>query len=258
MTLFYPDVSNLQWSSNAQVTTWCSQLLSSGFAGAVHKVSEGNYFADSFWPTFSQYCQANSIPYLGYHYVTTDSAASQASLFTQNNGGINVMLDIEANSGDIDNVWSVVNAFNAAGVNVQLAYLPQWYWGNIGSPDLSSFTSNGILLVSSAYPGGTGFASAIYASGGGDTGEGWAPYGNCTPSAWQFSDQATVGGINVDCNAYLGENIGALFGTSAAPTPPPTPPAPPAPPANTYLGLPTDPSIFGAVGAISAQLVGGT
>lgn len=258
MTLFFPDLSNNNWSSDQDVTNFLSQLKAEGFAGASHKVSEGSYYSDPYWPVFRDYCAANSIPYIGYHCLTNDDPASQVATYQANGGSPNMMMDHETFNGqnaNLDQFWAVVNAFNAAGINVQLEYLPRWFWGTIGSPDLSGLSGNSIVLVSSAYPGGAGYASAIYAGAGGDAGEGWSSYGNCTPGAWQFTDSATIAGHNVDCNAYLGDDIGVLFGTSAAPLPAPAPA--PVAPGNTP-GLPTDDSIFSAVGALSAQLVGGT
>jgi len=71
--------------------------------------------------------------------------------------------------------------------------------------------------VSSGYPGGSGYASTIYANSSGNSGEGWAPYGGATPAAWQFTNSADIAGLTVDCNAYRGADITVLFGT--APTP---------------------------------------
>ena len=252
MTLYYPDVSNNNWSTDSDLTTFLSQLASEGFAGVVHKVSEGNYYRDPYWPTVQTWCQQNDLPVLGYHYVTTDDPTQQAANYLAAGGSRLVMFDFEANSGDIDNFWSVVDGFNNANVGVQLAYIPQWYWEQIGSPDLSQLPGNDIDLVSSNYPGGNGYASVIYESCGGDTGPGWAPYGGVTPSAWQFTPGATIAGITVDCNAYLGTDIGVLFGTSMPPAPKPVPnpvPVAPAPLPN----LPTDDSIFTAASAIAAQ-----
>lgn len=211
-TLYYPDVSNNNWSSTFALTNFLSQLAPEGFAGVVHKVSEGDYYSDPYWSACQQWCQQNNLPCLGYHYVTTDSPDAQAAQWNSNGGGHNAMLDFEANSGDMNNFWAVVNAFNNAGVNIQLVYLPNWYWGEIGQPDLSALPANQIFLVSSNYPDGSGYASVVYENSGGDTGRGWAPYGGCTPSAWQFTDSANVAGINVDCNAYLGSDIRGLFG----------------------------------------------
>jgi hypothetical protein len=122
------------------------------------------------------------------------------------------MLDVESNSGDIDNFWAVVQAFNNAGINVSLAYIPRWYWEKIGCPDLSSLAENQIQLVSSNYPNvGSGYASDVYYNAGGEAGPGWTSYGGATPTCWQFTDQANVAGHVVDCNAYNGPNLDALF-----------------------------------------------
>lgn len=259
MTLYFPDLSNNNWSSNQDVTNFLSQLIPQGFSGASHKVSEGNYYTDPFWPTFSKYCQSNNIPYIGYHCLTTDDPTSQVQNYQSNGGTLNVMIDHEQFNGqnsDLDQFWAIVSAFNAANINVQLEYLPQWFWEDIGSPDLSALTTNNILLVSSAYPGGSGYASSIYAAGGGDTGEGWSPYGGVTPSAWQFTDQASIAGINVDCNAYLGTDINVLFGTASV-TPPVTPVSTTTTTTPTYpWALPTDGSVLNYTDVVIAQFMG--
>lgn len=179
-----------------------------------HKVSEGNYYEDLYWPTVQQWCQQNNLPLIGYHYVTTGDPASQAQTWQGNNGGTLAMLDWEDNSGDLTNLADVVDAFNAAGVTVQLGYYPQWYWSQQGEGDLSSLAN---ALVSSAYPDGSGYAITIYTDSGGNTGDGWAAYGGATPAAWQFTDSADIAGFTVDCNAYLGTDITALFGTEPTP-----------------------------------------
>jgi len=69
---------------------------------------------------------------------------------------------------------------------------------------------------------GAGYASTIYANVGGDSGPGWAAYGNTKPSAWQFNNSADVAGLSVDCNAYVGIDLTKLFGTAPAVAPAPT------------------------------------
>lgn len=213
VTLYYPDVSNNNWSSDQELTNFLSQLHGQGFAGVVHKVSEGNYYQDPYWQPCRTWCENNNLSWLGYHYVTTNDPASQVRTWLGNDGGPNVMFDFEANSGDINNFWALVSAFNSAGVNVSLAYIPNWYWGKIGYPDLSGLTANQISLISSSYPDGSGYASDVYENSGGNSGPGWAPYGGASPTAWQFTDSAIVAGIRVDCNAYNGPgtNLDALF-----------------------------------------------
>jgi hypothetical protein len=202
-TLFYPDTSNNNWSSEGELTGFLSQLHAQGFAGVVHKVSQGSDYQDPYWRACRAWCEANDLSWLGYHYVDTSDPAAQANNFNADFGGGNVMLDFEEGSGDINNFWAVVNAFNNVGVNVSLAYIPRWYWGQIGSPDLSALPANQIQLVSSNYgPNPAGTAQEIYSRLGADGGPGWLPYGNCVPAAWQFTNKASIAGITVDCNVH--------------------------------------------------------
>ncbi|MEY8018888.1 MULTISPECIES: GH25 family lysozyme [Mycobacterium] len=211
MTLFYPDCSNNNWSSVQDAISFLEQLVPEGFSGMCHKVSEGNYYEDPYWPPVRQWCQQHNLPVIGYHYVTTDDPASQVRTWHANNGGTRAMLDWEDNGGDLANLTAVVDAFNAAGIIVQLGYYPQWYWRQQGRGTLSGLAD---ALVSSGYPDGSGYASTIYADSGGNTGEGWAPYGGVTPAAWQFTNSANIAGHTVDCNAYQGTDLRVLFDTT--------------------------------------------
>src|SRR5690625_226023 len=157
---------------------------------------------------------------IGYHYVTTDDPAAQARLYRDHVGdpSIPCMLDFEANSGDLANFWAVVRAFNAAGIEIALSYIPHWYWQQIGRPDLTGVPG----LVSSSYPGGNGYASALYEWGGGSHGAGWASYGGAHPAVWQFTDRARIAGIQVDANAFRGtlNDFKAMLGVTGGGTMP--------------------------------------
>ena len=221
MTLFYPDCSNNNWATTQDAISFLQQLVPQGFSGICHKVSEGNYYEDPYWPGVKQWCQQNSLPLIGYHYVTTDDPSSQARTWLANQGGTSAMLDWENNSGNLANLTAVVDAFNTVGITIQLGYYPQWYWNEQGGGDLSQLAN---ALVASGYPDGTGYASTIYTSSGGDTGPGWAPYGGALPGAWQYTNKADITGFTVDCNAYLGHDLTVLFGLTptTAPTSPST------------------------------------
>ena len=119
MTLFYPDCSNNNWSSVQDAISFLEQLVPEGFSGMCHKVSEGNYYEDPYWPPVRQWCQQHNLPVIGYHYVTTDDPASQVRTWHANNGGTRAMLDWEDNGGDLANLTAVVDAFNAAGIIVR-------------------------------------------------------------------------------------------------------------------------------------------
>lgn len=201
VTALWPDVSNNNWSDVGAAINFCSQLAAQGFAAVCHKVSEGSYFKDPYWQPVKQWCDGNNLMCFGYHYVTQDDPAAQAAQWNANNGGPLAMFDWEANGGDLHNFWNVVSGFNAAGVKVQEGYCPNWYWNSVGGGSLSQIP----FLISSAYPGAAAsFASDIYRCIGGDSGEGWQSYGGATPLGWQFTNQALIGGITVDCNAFKG------------------------------------------------------
>lgn len=161
---------------------------------------------DPYWPTVRQWCQQHDLPVIGYHYVATDNPAAQARTWLGNNGGTVAMLDWEESGGDLSNLTAVVDAFNAAGITVQLGYYPRWYWSRVGGGNLSHLAN---ALVASAYPDGSGYASTVYVRSGGDSGAGWAPYGGATPAAWQFTSSANIAGFRVDCNAYRGTTSGS-------------------------------------------------
>lgn len=240
MTLFYPDVSNNQWGSTyltdggkSALYDFLGRLKGEGFAGVSHKMTQGSDFIDPYGALCQTWCDQNEFPFIGYHYVSTDDAGAQASNWRAAGGRDNVMFDWEQGSGDLNEFWACVNSFNNIGVNVQLAYDPRWYLEGAGSgagTDISNFTANQILLISSAYPLGyqSGYASALYDQCGGDSGGGWIAYdGGPIPSAWQFTSSAIIGGASgVDCNAYRGTDLNVLFGATAAP-PPSAPDQPP-------------------------------
>lgn len=107
-------------------------------------------------------------------------------------------------------------------------YLPHWYWQNLGSPDLSRLMGP---LVSSNYPvTATAPFLNLYSRDGGDSGPGWAAYGNKAPKLWQFCSSAAVPGVVGPCdvNAFKGtiEEFINIVTTAnfVSTTPPPIPP----------------------------------
>ena len=223
MTLFYPDVSNNNWGcpqltddGQERLYDFLSNL--DGFAGVAHKISEGVSFVDPYGVLCKQWCVKNNFPFSGYHFVTNDSPSAQVQNYLNAGGDENAQLDFEhmnsATGGatlNIDIFWSLVSCFNAAGVGVKMAYIPRWYWGDIGQPDLSELATNGIKMVSSSYPCGYNYGSALDLYGASGS-VGWESYGGATPSAWQFTSTCNVAFIQpVDCNAYEGTDINDLF-----------------------------------------------
>src|SRR5574337_771094 len=159
--LYGVDLSNNNWGRRApaSIVPTLNEIISEEFSFIEHKVSEGNYFIDRYWPTVLTWAQSTRNIAVGYHYVTTNDPVQQAHTYLSNvvDPSVPCMLDFEASSGDINNFWAVWNAFTAAGVNMRLSYIPHWYWQQIGSPDLSKVVG----LVASNYVAGTGYASTL-------------------------------------------------------------------------------------------------
>lgn len=175
----------------------------------IAKVTEGvTYVNPSYEGWRTQAAQLGKL-FLWYHYLSGDPAAQQAAHTLAHVGDPSLagMVDIEPTSSfspTLTQALAYIDAARAVGLRVRLAYIPQWYWQSMGSPDLSAFTARGVHLVSSTYPGGAGTPSAIYSQDGGDGGSGWAPYGDVTPLLWQFTDKASDGGQLLDENAFRG------------------------------------------------------
>jgi hypothetical protein len=228
VTIFLPDVSNDNWgdteltdAGQAKQLDFLNQLAGLGISGMTHKMSQGSGYVDPYGRIAQKYCAANRLRFLGYHFATADDPAAQVNNWLCAGGGNNVEIDFEDLSPgaqptlNMAMFWDLVYAFNDAKINVALAYLPAWYANDIGA-DLSPFAASDIALHSSAYPMGysVGPPNDLYRGCDGDAGEGWAPYCNGPPpTIWQFTSTASIGGINVDCNAYHGTsaNLNQLF-----------------------------------------------
>jgi hypothetical protein len=89
-----------------------------------------------------------------------------------------------------------VDRYRALGGVVHEAYLPKWYWGQLGSPSLAPLASRGLELVTSNYSGNPEQPS----------GPGWQTYGGMpTVKTWQYTSAMTVNGMRpVDGNAFRG------------------------------------------------------
>jgi lysozyme len=218
--LFGPDISNNDFGGPDDpdldaAAAFVNALPGEGFSWVEAKCSMGSDFIDPTWATIYQTATAIGLLIVAYHYLDTTDAAAQAQTCAAalNGADVPVMFDFEDDGGDFENFLAVLAAFQAAGLNVALSYIPAWYWEDIGEPDISSAPG----LVSSSYPTtASGYAETLYDDGGGDDGEGWDGYGGGTPVIWQFTDAAIVAGLDVDCNAFQGslDDLQTLLGVT--------------------------------------------
>lgn len=229
MTDYAVDIASYQAGLNL------TEVRAEGFPALFVKCTDGVGYVN---PYYAGWMAQRSLfsAFIPYHYLEGgDSAASQLAWFKSHVGFASAwaMLDVEDGSGNAVQIQACVQAFKAAGYKVAL-YMPKWYWQEIGSPNMSGWGVD--LLIASGYPGGSGSASALYASGGGDNSSNWAAYGGLTPGVWQFTDGASVAGQKVDANALRPGVLAQLSGSVST--------APPTPPVTTIIANPATHNVF--------------
>jgi hypothetical protein len=211
VAIFGPDLSSFQAGVNVAT-------LPDPFVLA--KCTEGNYYADADYNSWREQAAGSGKIFIAYHFVKAESSPqAQASWLAAHIGNLSVpvMLDVEMENTSrpgLPQVLAVADAMKTLGLNVRLAYLPKWFWSQIGSPNLSPLTVRGIGLIASSYPGGTAYP--------GDNASGWQPYGGVTPMLWQFTDSETDHGQHVgDYNAYRGtrDQLAVFLGGHPVPAP---------------------------------------
>jgi Glycosyl hydrolases family 25 len=209
VTIFGPDISSYQHGVNVRALALSFVLM---------KCTEGTSYADADYPGWLAQARASGKLVVAYHFVIAgEDPDAQAAWIAAHiiDRSLPLMLDVEtegASKPTLPQVLALADRCAARGLRPKLAYLPRWFWSEIGSPDLSPLASRGIGVVSSAYPGGASYP--------GDSGPGWSPYGGVTPMLWQFTDAAVEGGQRVgDMNAFRGSVavLAAFLGSSSTP-----------------------------------------
>lgn len=200
MTIFGPDLSSYQDGVNAAALP---------YPFVIAKVTEGTYYTDRDYPIWRGQAVGAGKVFAWYHFLSGEDALAQAKHTLANVGNPRLpgMLDAEPAgkfSPSLAQMIAYVDAARSVGLNLRLIYLPRWYWQQIGSPGLSALADRGLQLVSSAYPGGSGYP--------GDGAAGWQSYGGMTPVLYQYTSTAPVQGQSVDMNAFRG----SIFELAAA------------------------------------------
>jgi hypothetical protein len=182
VTIKFPDVSHYQ-----------APLSMTGAPVVIAKATEGAGFQDPSYVNFHAQAWTLKVPFVGYHWVNTDSIASQAANAHAVMGSTPCMWDAEAAGVTVPRLVQLTTTYRLLGGVVLMVYLPHWFWqSHMGSPSLAPLVELGLNLVSSSY--------TTYS----DSGPGWTPYGGMTPVQWQYSDNTMFNGKPVDFNAYKG------------------------------------------------------
>ena len=191
MTLFYPDISGYQGNIDL-----------SEIPAACAKATEGTSFASAAYGEQKAMAARDGAFFFAYHFLRHGEPRTQAMWCRGKTPGVPLMLDFEpagSSAPTLSDAAAFIAAYRSAGGTCWLVYLPHWYWQQLGSPDLKPLRDLGMLLVSSAYPGGYP----------GDHGSGWTPYGGYpTVTIWQYTSSQALHGQRVDYNAYRGTLAG--------------------------------------------------
>jgi lysozyme len=195
----------------------------SGIEFVFLKATEGSDFIDSDFADNLRRAQAAGQLVAAYHYQRSNaSAAAQvANIRLVVPSSVPVILDVEANSGNVALTFDIAARLRAIGYRVPLVYIPRWYWQQVGSPSLVGLPP----LWSSRYP--DNIAGTVLDEYADVPLSYWAGYGGLAVAVLQFTSSGRLPGYsgNLDLNAYQGTRDGLsalLFGTP--PTPPPAVP----------------------------------
>lgn len=185
MTIFYGDYASFQ----------CGVDLT-GTVAACIKATQGTTYAN---PCFNQTRdEANRVGayVFAYHFLEPGNGDGQAAFYYSQRGNRQVMVDFEnmpnGTHPSVKDMFDFINGVNRRGGKCHLAYIPHWFWQEIGSPDLTGLRDIPARLVSSQY--------TTYS----DTGPGWDAYGGMYPQIWQYTDTFNMHGKTCDFNAYRG------------------------------------------------------
>lgn len=67
MTPFRPDCSDNDWTTTQEAINILQRLVPEGFGGICHKVHEGKYYEDPYWPAIQHWYAASNVPGIGCH-----------------------------------------------------------------------------------------------------------------------------------------------------------------------------------------------
>lgn len=175
------------------------------------KATEGATYTDPMFGARLGEARAAGLLAAAYFYQRADSSAQShvdhiAQVVPRD---VPVIPDVEANSGNTGLTRDIVDRLRGAGYKVPLAYIPRWYWQQIGSPSLAGLPP----LWSSRYPDtNPGSIADEYSRVPASY---WDGYGGLGVAVLQFTSSAIISGQSpIDADAFRGtrEELAALLG----------------------------------------------
>lgn len=201
-----------------------SQVHASGISFGFSKVTQGTGYLNPTWA----HNRAGMLGLGGgfvpgaYHFLEDGDAAGQVAYFLANAGDVSQMavaLDVEpaTSSPSVATAHAWVTEFHRQRPgHPVLCYFPEWYWQQLGDPDISFADP----VWQSRYVSGSGSPAGLY---GRVPGSWWSGFGGAQVAMLQFSSSGAVSGISgqVDVSAFQGTvaELRALALGGSAPSP---------------------------------------
>jgi hypothetical protein len=214
---FTIDVSHHDWRRRGGNLDWAA-VRDAGIVGMCARATYGDPFgyryASHYFGDFARAARAAGLAIRGgYHNLVRGDQASinrQVDWLRQELDAHDAnwaMLDVERYAelvaSDMWPRWDDVRRFDdrwaAVEERVLAGYIPPWLWNRyLGRPDLRAFRGP---LIASNYPLSetSDEYRQLYERCGGNSGRGWASYGNRVSDGWQFSSRAKVPGASFIC-----------------------------------------------------------
>lgn len=186
-------------------------MLSAENAGAravIARCSFGDGLTDREFLRSRSRAEELRLPFAAYAFLTEDTAAAQVRriLSALTDLSTPVWLDLEpydegGSRPRLPLARAVREGLENGGADVAGLYLPEWYWEQIGRPDLQGWPN----LWASSYPSSR--IDSLVGLYPGDGSSRWDPYGGVQPVLWQYASTVRVPGYTentVDGNAFRG------------------------------------------------------
>lgn len=193
-------------------------ITKQGYDFLLWKATEGSHDVDPTWSENNPSHYGNPL-FAAFHYMDDSNPDEQfKNISAAVPVFVPVIIDMEA--GSLYTAQRLHVLLQQAGYTTPVFYLPEWYWVQIGRPDVSHFPP---LWASVRVPG-TGYGSAIYRN---VTAQNWHGYGGGNVALLQFTQKGVVDGCNspLDMSVFGGtrDDLDRLFHRSTTPNPVPEP-----------------------------------
>ncbi|MGC4026242.1 MAG: glycoside hydrolase family 25 protein [Mesorhizobium sp.] len=201
-----PDLFFVDLSHHNTVSDF-TKVKAAGLLGIVHKATEGIGFVDSKYASREKSATAAGLAWASYHFLKHGNIASQIDHYLTTikpEPGARVVIDYEDAACTLDDLRAAIRRIEQSDASLQITV----YAGHLLKEQLGG--KNDPVLA----------RTSLWIAQYNNTGPSWPSGTWPTWTAWQFTDKATIAGINppTDGNQFNGsrENCLKWFGPASA------------------------------------------